>query len=67
MLYMFADIDECLTGLATCSQECVNTLGSYECQCYQGYKMEQTDCIGKQPYCAVSYIYSVYRIEGLKI
>ena len=30
------DIDECKI-FGTCSQHCVNTRGSYKCQCDQGY------------------------------
>ena len=36
-----ADIDEC-GGLspAVCSQLCINTAGSYQCDCHPGYIME---------------------------
>ena len=30
------DIDECAT-VNTCQQSCVNTEGSYECHCVEGY------------------------------
>ncbi|XP_026634623.1 epidermal growth factor-like protein 7 isoform X2 [Microtus ochrogaster] len=30
------DVDECSTGEASCPQHCVNTVGSYWCQCWEG-------------------------------
>lgn len=34
----YADVDECATGQHKCEQHCVNTDGSYECECdYPGY------------------------------
>lgn len=35
------DIDECAEGLVKCGphQECVNTEGSYDCRCLEGYRM----------------------------
>ncbi|GAB1286110.1 Epidermal growth factor-like protein 7 [Apodemus speciosus] len=30
------DVDECSTGEASCPQRCVNTVGSYWCQCGEG-------------------------------
>lgn len=30
------DVDECSTGEARCPQRCVNTVGSYWCQCWEG-------------------------------
>lgn len=41
-IYIYAlDIDECgIPGLGgMCSQICVNTPGSYECQCNNGYRL----------------------------
>lgn len=35
------DIDECDSrSPAVCSQLCINTPGSYQCDCYPGYIME---------------------------
>ncbi|XP_072331912.1 epidermal growth factor-like protein 7 isoform X2 [Scyliorhinus torazame] len=33
------DVDECRTRALLCSQRCVNTLGSYRCQCLPGYTL----------------------------
>ena len=33
----FADIDECDTDNGGCIQACIDTEGSYSCDCYQGY------------------------------
>ncbi|XP_058027695.1 epidermal growth factor-like protein 8 isoform X2 [Ahaetulla prasina] len=34
------DVDECNTPLAHCAQDCLNTAGSYKCQCRAGYILE---------------------------
>ena len=52
------DIDEC-NGNSTivCSQQCVNTPGSYQCDCYDGYQpidVNATQCEGK------SYSYNIF-------
>ena len=40
---LFPDIDECLEGVANCSQLCNNTYGSYECVCEPGYMLDEED------------------------
>jgi len=40
------DIDECSTGTSQCSQDCINTQGSYYCTCRAGYLLSGSyDCI----------------------
>ncbi|KAI0223786.1 hypothetical protein LSAT2_025084 [Lamellibrachia satsuma] len=34
-----ADVDECQTTTHGCSQTCVNTVGSYRCECEPGYQL----------------------------
>jgi hypothetical protein len=52
IIILIIDIDEC-RGLALCSLteefECVNTEGSYTCQCMVGYEYSTLDarCFGK--------------------
>ena len=45
------DINECLTNNGGCgdvsSTECVNNIGSFSCQCKQGYNKTAFNCIGK--------------------
>ena len=36
--YFVPDIDECAEGSDRCHQKCINTVGSYDCQCLLGYK-----------------------------
>ena len=47
-----ADIDECLNGAASCSvdTDCVNSMGSFSCDCGPGYEQDPLDassCIGR--------------------
>ena len=49
-IYCISDINEC-HGNHTCHQRCVNTPGSYKCECNRGYKFGpdklSKTCIGK--------------------
>lgn len=38
-LFHHTDIDECANG-DTCSQICVNQVGSYKCECAEGYQVD---------------------------
>ena len=48
-LIFLPDIDECALNISGCNQNCTNTIGSYFCSCYPGYKLDKDDktCIGK--------------------
>jgi hypothetical protein len=39
IINLFADIDECLLNNTLCQQVCVNTDGSYFCDCMEGYQL----------------------------
>ena len=45
------DIDECANrSTIDCTQQCINTPGSYECDCYDGYRAttaNATQCEGR--------------------
>ncbi len=48
--YCFSDVDECLLLNVTCGYgaECVNTDGSYKCECSSGFKQElDGNCSGE--------------------
>lgn len=47
--HFFLDIDECATGRDDCSanSNCLNTPGSFECNCRTGYQNISGVCIGK--------------------
>ena len=42
------DIDECSDGSDSCSQNCINTAGSYRCNCNSGYTLaaDGSSCTG---------------------
>ena len=45
---LFADINECTQGQATCSKvaDCVNSPGSYSCSCKKGFSGDGYTCVG---------------------
>ena len=49
MYLLCADNDECQVDNGGCQQSCNNTPGSYLCQCWDGYKMDNdsSNCTGK--------------------
>lgn len=53
-LFLFLDIDECVTGKNQCpyNRQCVNTFGSYYCKCQGGYDLKyinsRYDCEGEE-------------------
>ena len=44
----FPDIDECVQKSHTCdvNANCKNTIGSYDCQCHQGFTGNGNTCTG---------------------
>ena len=48
-LYSCVDSNECKIGNGGCSHTCTNQVGSYECSCYDGYKLAPNNhgCIGR--------------------
>ena len=53
IVHMQLDVNECLTGNGGCTHNCNNTVGSYQCYCEDGYKLNSDDhtCDGKtSPY-----------------
>ena len=50
MIYcMYADIDECTEGISQCNQLCINTIGSFTCDCISGFiiDVDGRTCDGK--------------------
>lgn len=42
MLLQHIDIDECADrNMSACSQVCINSVGSYRCECEKGYFLEE--------------------------
>ena len=44
------DIDECARGLAGCSDNCINTPGSFTCTCMDGFELvsDNLTCAGDE-------------------
>ena len=50
------DIDECNEGNHKCEQVCENSIGSYQCSCFDGYMLHGNfSCQGKLFYIAKNY------------
>ena len=49
-LFLFSDIDECSADLNPCDSnaDCINTDGSYNCACQQGFTGDGITCKGKR-------------------
>ena len=57
----YIDIDECSTGVHNCTQNqrCVNSPGSFICECISGYGLTNGVCEGDNCICSyVSYFNS---------
>ena len=54
------DIDECASNTSQCEHLCINTEGSYRCDCTDGYQIVGTT------QCEGIYDYSVYLLLPLK-
>lgn len=55
---MIQDINECDVSNGGCSHTCINTQGSYQCECINGYALVDKQCQGTKRYAA----YFVYKI-----
>ncbi len=47
---MYIDINECGINAGPCEQVCSNNVGSFECSCWNGYRLESNglNCSGKK-------------------
>ena len=52
-----ADINECANGQDQCEQNCHNTVGSYTCSCWAGYRLDSNgqNCSGMS-HCPLSLL-----------
>ena len=53
-MFLAADFDECVWYEAICGPlevaKCINTAGSYACECANGYRLENHKCVGTYSY-----------------
>ena len=57
------DINECLLETDTCEHNCYNTIGSFNCDCQQGYTLNDGFfCSGKK-LIIVKYIHSQLKLR----
>ena len=40
MACLVVDIDECMSNNGGCEQICVNNIGTYSCDCHEGYDID---------------------------
>lgn len=48
--YLVTDVNECTQGISGCDQDCLNTVGSFQCKCRQGFRLgrDGRTCEGKR-------------------
>lgn len=63
------DLNECTEGVALCSHQCENKLGSYKCSCAEGFSLasDETTCKpndrGPEPYLLLANKHYLRRIS----
>ena len=47
---IFSDVNECTRFLHNCTQICINTIGSFNCSCQNGFNLQNDSrsCVGKK-------------------
>ena len=43
LFVLITDVNECMDNTDNCSQNCINTIGSYYCYCNDGYTLDSDD------------------------
>ena len=63
------DIDECLDNNGNCSHDCVNTEGSYHCECPAGYILQSNkrDCEGEYSWLHCKWSLIMARVHNKSI
>ena len=61
---LLPDVNECAEILDDCSQVCIDTVGSYSCDCLDGFilQADETSCDGQQ--CGVPFSHA-FRAHGI--
>ena len=51
--FFLLDVNECAKDNGGCNQKCINKIGSYQCECLQGFEMQADNktCSGKNNEC----------------
>ena len=52
-VYMYLEIDECITRNGGCEHNCTNTEGSFYCSCFDGYQLSN------DVYCSGVYVHNI--------
>ena len=52
MVSQYSDVDECAIANGECEQRCINTEGSFYCDCHEGHALESDNrtCEGEKNY-----------------
>lgn len=41
LLFIYIDVDECMSDSGGCDHTCQNTAGSYQCFCHRGHRLAE--------------------------
>ena len=64
--HIFSDINECNSNNGGCEQGCINTDGSYECVCRDGYRRNADDVFSCEGLCFVLH-YKPFTIKPVTL
>ena len=66
---MYIDINECAVGNGGCEQVCVNTVGSFTCDCFSGFQLagDGRNCSGMMiSSCSKNTLRSIHLVYNIQ-
>jgi len=64
-----ADVDECRDSHGGCEHECVNSQGSYQCVCHEGYSLrpDRRTCERSNRLCCLTHLVATTRPTSIVV